>query len=259
MSSTDVAVFSQREIATASGPFLVHESGSLSDDASPVVLLHDQMATGPGAFAEALAAHHRVVAPVLPGFGAAERPSWVGSIRDVADHLLFLLDAMAVASGVHLVGTSMGAWAAADLALRLQGGCRSLTLLSPVGIRVKGHPAADFWFERERDSILFNDPEAMPTVTAEEMVANEESAARYGWTPRLYDPTLAARLARLVSPSLIVWSAEDRVLPKAHRDAWRDVVPSAETSEVPGGHFACHERPVEAAEIVGSFIARNAS
>jgi pimeloyl-ACP methyl ester carboxylesterase len=250
--TTMTGTFVQREVITPHGAFILHESAG-PVGAAPVLLLHDQMATTPGAFAEAVAAEHRVLAPVLPGFGGADRPTWVASVRDVADHLLFLLDELALDGPVHLVGTSMGAWIAADLALRLQGDCRSLTMLSPVGIRVKGHPAADFWYLRQRDAILFNDPAAMPEVSAEEMVANEESSARYGWTPRLYDPTLTARLGRLAVPTLIVWSAEDRVLPVEHRDAWRSVLPAAKTAEVPGGHFACHEHPGAAAAAVLGF------
>lgn len=252
MSAT--GTFAQREVNTPHGAFLVHEAPGPSDR-PPILLLHDQMATAPSAFAEALATGHRIIAPVLPGFGAADRPTWVGSVRDVADHLLFLMDEIGPEGPIHLVGTSLGAWIAADLALRLAEGCDSLTLLSPVGIRVKGHPAADFWYERARDAILFNDSSAMPTVSAEEMVANEESAARYGWTPRLYDPTLSARLGRLNVPTLIVWSAEDRVLPVEHREAWRSVLPSARAIEIAGGHFACHEQPSAAADEVLAFTA----
>lgn len=258
MSTTSTPTFTRREVATPQGAFILHEVGHESGAAAstPVLLIHDQIASAPRDFAAALAAQRDVRAPIVPGFGESERPAWVGSVRDVADHLLFLLDAVDLGP-VHLVGTSMGAWIAADLALRLGTDCRSLSLLSPVGIRVKGHPAADFWYERERDSILFNDPAAMPQLTGEEMVANEESAARYGWTPRLFDPTLTARLGRLAAPTLIVWSAEDRVLPRAHRDAWRTVIPTAELAEVPGGHFACHEHPDDAAAAVLAFVARH--
>lgn len=237
------------EVTTEGGPFLVSEGGA----GSPTVLyLHDEVSTAPSPLAEELARHHRLVAPTHPGFGEANRPAWVQSIRDVADHYQALLDELDLPSPLVLVGASMGAWIACELALRGLAG--SLVLVAPIGVRVPGHPAADFWYVREREELLFRDLTRMPRVSAEEQVANEESAARYGWQPRLYDPTLGPRLHRLRMPTLLVWSSGDRLLPPEHLQAWRRLIPSAVVAEVAdAGHFPGHEQPGSTAALIESF------
>ncbi len=113
---------------------------------------------------------------------------------------------------------------------------------------------------RNRDEVLFSSRAVQPEVEVEEMVANEESAARYGWTPRLYDPTLGPRIHRLSVPTLLVWAGADRLLPREHLAVWRDAIPSAEVVEVAGsGHFTNHEQPAEVVAGIARFIEQAAT
>src|SRR5215472_1374746 len=64
-----------------------------------------------------LAAHHDVIAPEHPGFGASDTPAWLDTIPDLANFYLDLLDQLDLA-GVHLVGFDLGGWIAAELAVR---------------------------------------------------------------------------------------------------------------------------------------------
>jgi pimeloyl-ACP methyl ester carboxylesterase len=245
----------RREVATPGGSFLVHEAGPAQAD-SVVLYLHSEMDARPSPLADRLAERSRVIAPVHPGFGDAGRPEWVESIRDVAETYADLLDALELRPGFAMVGESMGGWIAVELALRLRSDVTALSLVGPIGIRVPGAPAGDFWFVRDREEMLFNDLSAMPRLSGAEQVANEESAARYGWSPRLYDPTLAPRMHRLQARAQLVWGAEDRLLPVEHHEAWRSLIPSSTVEVVAGsGHFPGYEQPSVTASAVEAFLA----
>lgn len=247
--------WSTRTISTSGGPFLIHEGG---DGPLTFLFLHDEISTQPSPLATRLAASGRVVAPVHPGFGTADRPEWVESVRDVAEHYVDLLASLALPAGTAVAGASMGAWIAAELAIRANCRFAALSLINPIGVHVPGHPAKDLWFIRDPETILFADVRTAPAVPAGERVANEESAARYGWSPRLHDPALPPRLHRLRLPVQLVWGTGDQLLPKEHLQRWQELLPAAEVAEIPSvGHFPGYESPEQAAAAITSFIARH--
>jgi pimeloyl-ACP methyl ester carboxylesterase len=247
--------WSTHTVETGGGPFVVQEAG---DGPATILYLHDELSSRPSPAAARLTAGGRVVAPVHPGFGNADRPEWVESVRDVAEHYVDLLDSLALPAETAVVGASMGGWIATELAIRTGGRFGALSLINPVGVDVPGHPARDLWFVSAPETILFADTSAAPEVPAEERVANEESAARYGWSPRLYDPALAARLHRLRLPVQLVWGTADRLLPKQHLARWRELLPAAEVAEIPSaGHFPGYESPQDTAGTIASFLAQH--
>lgn len=257
--STSASV-SAREVDTATGPVLVHELGDPA--ATPVILLHDEVVSVPGAFAGLLAADHRVIAPVLPGFGASQRPDWVETVPLMVEHLMAFIDTLDVThpdgQDVRIVGASLGGWVAAEIALRLAHRSPRLALLGPAGLHVPGHPTADHWFvdPEDRRDILWHDASAAPEVDIDEYLANEESAARYAWNPRFVDDTLGPRLARLRGSTLVVFGAQDRFLSAQHPAAWQQAVPTARCEVLADtGHFVAHERPDHVAGLVTAFLA----
>lgn len=247
--------WSTRTVETSGGPFVVQEAG---DGPVTILYLHDEISSRPSPAATRLAASGRVVAPIHPGFGNADRPEWVESVRDIAEHYVDLLSTLALPAETAVVGASMGAWIATELVIRTNCRFGALSLVNPVGVHVPGHPAKDLWFVRDPETILFADASAAPAVPAEERVANEESAARYGWSPRLHDPTLPPRLHRLRLPMQLVWGADDQLLPKEHLERWRELLPAAEIVEIPSaGHFPGYEWPEHTATAITSFIAQH--
>lgn len=64
-----------------------------------------------------LAARHRVLAPVHPGFGASTGVEEIDDIEDLVFHTLDVLDELKL-DRVDVVGGSLGGWIAAELALR---------------------------------------------------------------------------------------------------------------------------------------------
>src|SRR5438046_9898538 len=107
------------EIMTIDGANIrVLRGGPERRDAQPLVFLHGAGGhTGWMAFLEELSTRFEVFAPEHPGFGQSDDPPW---LDDVADLAYFHLDLMAGLGleRAHLIGTSLGGWVAADMAVR---------------------------------------------------------------------------------------------------------------------------------------------
>ena len=83
----------------------------------PVVILHHDIGTLDRLpFYDALAAEHRVILPIHPGWGLnIERPEWMRSVRDIAAMYRMHLAAQGIQKA-HLVGLGFGGWIAAEMA-----------------------------------------------------------------------------------------------------------------------------------------------
>jgi pimeloyl-ACP methyl ester carboxylesterase len=200
-----------------------------------------------------LAARHDVIAPEHPGFGASDMPAWLDTVADLANFYLDLIDQLDL-HGVDLVGHDLGGWVAAELAVRDPRRLASLTLVASAGILVPGEPQTDPFLRTDEQRIrdLFHDP-----ARADEMVArvlrpetedinlkNQTTTARLTWQPRGYDPHLAKWLHRIKLPTLLVWGANDKLLPPAYAAAWQKLIPGAQLVVVPGcGHMPHVEQP----------------
>src|SRR5687767_13690756 len=104
----------------------------------PLVILHG--ASGPGTWLSCLpelAGRHDVILPEHPGFGSSDTPDWLDNVGDLANFYLDFLDQDDL-DNVDLVGFSLGGWIAAELAVRNTSRLASLTLVSSVGINVRG-------------------------------------------------------------------------------------------------------------------------
>src|ERR1700761_2466003 len=109
----------------------------------PVLLLHGASDGGQWhPFMADIAAHHDVIAPEHPGFGASDTPVWLDTIPDLASFYLDLLDQLDL-DQVHLVGCDLGGWIAAELAVRNTRRLASLTLVGAAGIHVPGVAQVD--------------------------------------------------------------------------------------------------------------------
>src|SRR5258708_3864050 len=91
---------------------------------------------------ERLATQARVIAPTHPGFGDSERPSSMTTVDDVAYLYLDLLQELDLRD-VTLVGVSLGAWIAAEVAVKSTERLAKLVLANPVGIKVGSRETRD--------------------------------------------------------------------------------------------------------------------
>jgi pimeloyl-ACP methyl ester carboxylesterase len=231
-------------------PVTVTESGQ----GSPVLLLHG--GAGPDSvagFAGLLAARHplRVLTPVNPGFGGTPRPGQLDSVRRLAEVYRQLLDHLDLA-GVTVVGSSIGGWIAAELALAASQRVGRLTLLDAAGLASTEHPATDFFsltLDQVTDLSWANpdghriDLAAMTDAQKAVMAGNRAALQAYGG-PSMADPGLASRLAGITVPTLVVWGEADRMVTPGYGKEYAAAIPGAEFHLLPNaGHLPQLEAP----------------
>ena len=68
-------------------------------------------------FFKTLAKRYDVIVPEHPGFGRSDTPDWLDNVGDFANFYLEFIQKLGL-KDVNLVGTSLGGWIAADLAVR---------------------------------------------------------------------------------------------------------------------------------------------
>jgi pimeloyl-ACP methyl ester carboxylesterase len=74
---------------------------------------------------------------------------------------------------------------------------------------------------------------------------------KFGWEPRWFNPDLEKWLHRIAVPTHVLWGKEDKLLPSAYAQLWRERVPGAQVTMIE----ACGHRPhVEQAERVADSV-----
>lgn len=200
-----------------------------------------------------LAERHTVLVPEHPGFGGKPLPPWLDRMSDYANFHLDLIDTLDL-KGVHLVGTSLGGWMAAELAHRSCEKLASLTLVGAAGLRGEGVEGIDVFLRTEDQGIRdrFHDKAKAEAAIARMLTPESEdirlqnavAIARVAWNPRLYDLHLAKWLHRIKVPTLIVWGEHDKLFAKAHAEAWHKSIPGSKLAIVAGcGHAVALEKP----------------
>ncbi|HTK67970.1 MAG TPA: alpha/beta hydrolase [Pseudonocardia sp.] len=231
----------------------------------PLLFLHGAGFTGRWLrFHEALARGADVIAPEHIGFGATPRQDWLETIDDLVIHYDDLRRSLELET-FDLVGYSLGGWIAAAYAVTYPERLRTLTLITPIGLRIPGRPPFADLFQMEPADVfgtVFNDPTNMAEVAVDMtdldtlVAAYEESStlARLVWNPR-YDRRLPRRLRRVDRPALIVGAENDRLVPDEACDLYASHLPDARVERIPGtGHALVIEQPERTAQTILEFI-----
>ncbi|MEU8657395.1 alpha/beta fold hydrolase [Actinoplanes philippinensis] len=232
----------------------------------PILVLHG----GGGPLTVAAWAGHlaatapaRVLTPTHPGFQGTPRPETLDSIAGLAATYVDLLDDLDLA-GVTVVGNSIGGWIAAEMALLGSDRVTGYVLVDAVGIEVPGHPVADFFAltPAELARLSYHDPETYgidPSRLSPEaravMAANRAAIEVYAGRS-MTDPTLAARLGAVSTPTLVVWGEADRNGDPEFGRAYAAAIPGARFTLLPEtGHLPQIETPEALTSVVTEFAA----
>jgi pimeloyl-ACP methyl ester carboxylesterase len=205
-------------------------------NAPPLVFLHGAGGhVGWMGFLDELARDYAVYAPEHPGFGSSDDPPWLDEIGDLAYFYLDFLAALRL-DRVHLIGTSLGGWIAAELAVRDQARLASLTLVGAVGLAAGGAPIDDifrmpveenlrrFYADQDRAARRLGD---MAKIDPNLAAKNRNTVTRLAYRPRFHNPALAKWLHRIAVPTLLVWGDKDGLVPPAFGEAYRAAIPGS--------------------------------
>jgi pimeloyl-ACP methyl ester carboxylesterase len=204
-----------------------------------------------------------LLVPEHPGYGETEMPDWLDGFDDLVIHYDSLLDALEL-ERVHLVGYSLGGWIAAEIAVFHPRRLESLTLVTPIGLRIPGKPVGDV-FAMDPEALfmtMFNDPTNAPQILPdiesldeiEHQFGEMATLARLAWNPR-FDPKLERRLERVSCPTLVVRAEHDRLVPDEMAERYAELIDGARLETVPGtGHALVVEQPEKTADVISSFI-----
>ena len=243
-----------KTIATPHVPVRYFECGT----GRPLLFLHGAGGlTAEDPFLNALAAKHRVLAPLLPGYGDSQECAQLRDMLDITLHTLDVVDALGLDDPL-LVGHSMGGMIAAEMAALDNHRFSRLALIAPAGLWLDDHPIPDIFslVPYEYPPLLFHDVESgAKLMTAGTAFDNPEwlkgfliaNARQLGMAGKILFPIpergLAQRLYRVRARTLLVWGDGDRLIPPAYAQAFKKAVAGAELVSIPeAGHMAIWEK-----------------
>ena len=131
----------------------------------PILFLHAENGIeASSAVIDELAKGARVIAPTHPGYGRSELPKGMRSIDDLSYFYLDLLDQLDLRD-LTVVGVSLGAWVAAEIAVKTTARLSRLVMANAVGVKVADRETRDMvdvysLTDKELLEILYCDPEA---------------------------------------------------------------------------------------------------
>ena len=228
-------------------------------------------------FHDSLAARARVIAPAHPGCSQSNENKDIEAIEDVVFHYLEFLDALNIPQ-FDLVGSCVGGWIAAELAVRHPEKIRKLVLIGAAGLFVPGALIGDVFMmaQPERGSsyaglrqMLFSHqdhpkalelfPDAMGEIEDElRRYQMLRFGSRIGFKPPyFYNRPLRNRLHRITAPTLVIWGEHDRMVPLSHGETYAKSMPRAQPLKVipNAGHSVHVEESEMMAQIVSDFLA----
>ena len=236
-------------------------------DGRPVMLLHGgggppSMGTLPSALSEDFA----VIAPVHPGFAGTPRPEWCAGIDDLALTYLQLLEQRDL-QDVLVVGSSIGGWIAAEMAVREHERITGTVLLNAVGINVEGIELADFFSLTPQELIAYSfhdpaaapDPAQIPPQARDIQAANAATLEVYARNPYMHDPKLRRRLKLIPTPALVIWGESDQIAPEPYGRAYAASIANARFELIAqAGHLPHLEQPEQVLAAIHQFATATA-
>ncbi len=215
---------------------------------------------------DSLSASRQVVVPSLPGYpgGYDYEP-----LDDVFDWILAARDVHTASGlgGADLIGASVGGALAAEVAAAWPDAVRRLVLIAPYGMYVDDEPSIDVFAQRQDllSSIISSKPDAYDSyVDTPDGVDEVEwdltrfraqmAAAKLLWP--LGDTRLAKRLARIKQPTLVIWGADDQVLPPSYAQRFADAISGEASVRIieGAGHKVEFDAPDAVADAIGEFL-----
>jgi len=267
----------KKEIDVKGRKVVLTEAGS----GTPLVYLHGfadlhGVADDLLPFHRGLAQDHRLIAPAHPACNGSAEFRQGNSIDDFLFHYSEVFDALGL-DRFALAGHCVGGWIAAEYAVRHPERVTKLVLMGASGLFVPGEHIGDIFMNSQANNgtsfaslrhMLFASDDASlalryyPDGRGE---LNEElrryGALRFGSAigfkpPYFYHWPLVDRLYRAAMPSLVIWGAEDHMVPLAHGKTYAARLGKAAPLKVMAGagHAVHLEKPDDVLAQVTPFL-----
>ena len=254
-------------------------------DGPVVMLVHGFSASAADwdGWAAPLSARYRVIAPDLPGHGLTRTPPGA-----TVDDAAFVRDIDALADALKLspfviAGNSMGGGVAWRYALARPDRVRGLVLVDAAGWPEPGPPAKGgatiFALMRNPVArVLLRDLDTTayarqglqaafvdPALVTPALVRRYTDLARapghrdilLGLTVAARDAASPARLAAIRAPTLVMFGADDRLIPATDADRFAAAIPGADKIVYPGiGHVPMEQAPARSAADLQAWLTR---
>jgi pimeloyl-ACP methyl ester carboxylesterase len=238
----------------------------IKGEGAPVVYLHGLFGQEWDGFLDDLAAHRRVYAPAHAG---AEETDDLEHLDGIPDLLLYyddLFDRLGL-ERVDLIGHSFGGMVAAEYAATFRDRVGKLVLIDAMGLWRDDAPVRDHLLVSPANlvKLLFNDP-AKPEVAAKLAMPTERDAMntalvqRYGAlasTAHFIHPIpergLKRRLRRIKADTLVLWGAQDALVPPAYAAEFAALIPKARVQMV---EKAGHVPQIEQRQVVSEHVVK---
>jgi len=221
-------------------------------------------------FLEALSESRRVLALSLPGFPGSENGHH--DLDNLTDWVMATLDLLeaAGADGSDVMGSSIGAMIAAEIAATSRASVGRLILAAPYGLYLDEDPIDNLWAKRSNkmfpaavDNVdglkellaapagLTNDDKVEWEIAQERAIV---AGTRMCWP--IAEFGLIKRLHRITQDTLIVWGANDRAIPPSYAKAFAAGITGPVTLETvaDAGHLIDLDQPARLAEVVSSWL-----
>ncbi len=225
----------------------------IAGNGPPLTILPRDMGRNWGALHEDLSQSHCVIAPALPGYDGATLPEWLRSVTDLAALTGVLLDTVGAAPGA-IVGLGFGGWLAAELAAHSPQRVTSMVLHSPMGIKPNEGEILDLFLFATYDCIrkgfvnettfdrLFPNPD---DTHFELWELNRQTTTRIAWKPYMHDPALPYLLESIKVSAHVLWSDQDRIVPRSCCEQYRAALSNCTFDVLAGeGHLVDLENPL---------------
>jgi pimeloyl-ACP methyl ester carboxylesterase len=255
----------EEQVDVAGCPITVRIAGQ----GDPLVLLPRENIDPIGLpFTDRLAERFTVYTPILPGYhgSAVECWSWLADVRDLAITQQQWIGALGL-DGVTLVGLGFGGWVAAEMSSMAGGRLRRLVLVSAMGIQPNEGQIFDQFLvstelyartafrSQENFHRLFGEAPGFDQLEAWE--TDREMSSRIAWKPYMYNRSLPRLLSSCRMSALVVWGADDHVVPVECAALYAEALGNAPTRVIEScGHAVEVEEPVRLADAIVQFATR---
>jgi pimeloyl-ACP methyl ester carboxylesterase len=218
-------------------------------------------------FHEALADSHTVYAPSHPGYGHTPAPDWLSSVQHQAIFYHWFLQEAGL-DRVDLVGTGLGGWIAAEMAVMDSSRLEHLVLVDATGVRPQQSDMLDIFLVPWRQVIERGFVNGAQSPEYQRIYGNapiqefggireagRTMTTRMCFKPYMHDPSLPGMLGKIRTPTLVVWGEADAIVPLECAHIYADAIPTARLHVLPQcGHFAHLDQPHELAKAVHEFL-----